>query len=119
MFFKKKESPLQWNKLTDTTQLVEVDKLSEQKPVLIFKHSTRCPISAMALDRFERGYEKESPFEPYFVDLIADRAVSNAIASQYDVVHESPQAILIKNGKASYHTSHNAIDYADLVAHSG
>lgn len=107
-----------WNSLSTIDQLEEIDKKSQEKPILLFKHSTRCSISAMSLARFERSYEETAAFEPYFLDLIAYRDVSDAIAEKYGVVHQSPQTILVKKGKAIFDSSHMGISYSELNDHA-
>ncbi|MFW0736076.1 bacillithiol system redox-active protein YtxJ [Flavobacterium sp.] len=99
-----------WTELTDIAQLMEIETLSNAKPVVIFKHSTRCSISRMALKQFEREFDLEDTVDAYFLDLIAHRDISNEIASRFNVYHESPQLILIRNGKAVYDVSHSDID---------
>lgn len=106
---------MKWNPLENITQVEEINALSNDKPVLIFKHSTRCSISSMALSRFERSYSNDAGLAPYFLDLIAFREVSNFIAEHYGVEHQSPQVIVIQKGKATYHNSHNGIDFEDVV----
>ncbi|MEN2402801.1 bacillithiol system redox-active protein YtxJ [Flavobacterium sp. MC2016-06] len=108
------KSNVNWTELTDILQLTEIDAISNEKPVVIFKHSTRCSISRMALKQFEREYDLENVADTYFLDLIAHRDISNEIAKKYDVYHESPQLILIKNGKAVYDVSHSDIDAVAL-----
>lgn len=112
--FSSNEVNVGWNNLNSISQLNEIDELSQEKPVLIFKHSTRCPISSMALSRFERSYQEDASFTPFFLDLIAYRDVSNGIAEKYAVIHESPQTILIKNGQSIYNSSHNGIDFEEI-----
>jgi bacillithiol system protein YtxJ len=108
-------SGMDWNDLTDLKQLDEIISESEQTPVVIFKHSTRCSISRMALKNFEREYNIEiGDAKPYFLDLLEHRNISNEIALRFEVVHQSPQLILIKNGKAVYTTSHSDIDAVEL-----
>ncbi len=116
LFSSKEPMALPWKELNNLTQLEEVDLLSKNQTILLFKHSTRCSISGMALGRFERSYDDEASFEPYFLDLIAYREVSNAIATRYGIRHESPQAILIRNGKAVFNASHMGISYEELNA---
>ncbi|WP_291727867.1 bacillithiol system redox-active protein YtxJ [Bernardetia sp.] len=108
---------MNWNKLETPEKLQEIIKNSDATPVLIFKHSTRCSISSMALSRFERQWnqEKVGKVEPYYLDLIQYRNVSNLIAQELDIQHESPQVLLIENGKCTYHASHSAIYFDDLV----
>ena len=105
------QSGFQWNDLTELKQLDNVILESNDTPVIIFKHSTRCPVSRMALKNFENEYSiDEGSAKPYFLDLIAHRDVSNEIASRFKVVHQSPQVIVIKNGQEVFNTSHDDID---------
>lgn len=104
-------SNIVWNELTQLKQLDEIVEESAEIPVVIFKHSTRCSISRMALKTFEREYAiEEGKAKPYFLDLLEHRDISNEIASRFDVQHQSPQLILIKNGIAVYNSSHSDID---------
>lgn len=103
-------SKIEWRKLTDLGQLNEIVDLSNEKAVLIFKHSTRCSISRFALKQFENEFDLEEKITPYFLDLLNYRDVSNEIANRFDVFHQSPQILLIKNGKAIFSTSHDDID---------
>jgi bacillithiol system protein YtxJ len=109
-------SKLPWKKLESIDMLEAAIKRSFDLPVVIFKHSTRCSISSTALNRLERGWDfpaGEGP-EMYYLDLIAFRQVSNAVADQLKVHHESPQLILVKNGEAVFDASHNYITMAEL-----
>ncbi|PTT14598.1 bacillithiol system redox-active protein YtxJ [Flavobacterium sp. HMWF030] len=108
------KSNVNWTELTDIAQLMEIEAISNVKPVVIFKHSTRCSISRMALKQFEREFDLNEAVDAYFLDLIAHRDISNEIASRFNVYHESPQLILIKNGKAVYDVSHSDIDAVAL-----
>lgn len=98
---------IKWNALTS---IVEVDDLVEQshhQACLIFKHSTRCSISSFAKSRLENDWNlSEQEIQPFYLDLINDRAVSNFVADHFGIDHESPQVLLIKNGICVYHTSH-------------
>lgn len=107
-----------WHKLTDIAQLEQLTEESRGMAVGIFKHSTRCSISATALDRLERNWSKAQGTETlkmYYLDLIAHRDISNTLAEKYGVTRESPQFILIKNGEAVYHESHYGIDLAEIL----
>ncbi len=105
------QNGLNWNALTQIAQLDEIVEESASTPVVIFKHSTRCSISRMALKNFEREYNlDESEVAPYFLDLLQHRDISNEIAQKFQVIHQSPQLILIKNGKSVYDVSHSEID---------
>ncbi|MCE7057501.1 bacillithiol system redox-active protein YtxJ [Algoriphagus sp. AGSA1] len=107
---------MNWNKLTEDNQLSEIKSLSKEMPVLIFKHSTRCSISSMALERLSRKWKEEDneKIAPFYLDLISFRQLSDLVAREFGVPHESPQLLVVKNGVAVYHASHFDISYADL-----
>jgi len=107
-------SKLNWIILTDLGQLNEIIDLSNEKPVLIFKHSTRCSISRFALKQFENDYNLEDKIPLYFLDLINHRDVSNEISSRFEVEHQSPQLLLISKEKCIYNASHSNIAAEDL-----
>lgn len=108
---------MNWNKLTEAIQIQEIKALSADKPVLIFKHSTRCSISSMSLDRLSRKWQTtdEDKITPYYLDLIANRDLSDLVAREFRVPHESPQVLLVKNGQVVYDNSHFGISYAELM----
>ncbi|MCD6544389.1 MAG: bacillithiol system redox-active protein YtxJ, partial [Flavobacteriaceae bacterium] len=86
--------------LTSDDQLDELLKASHFKPVLLFKHSTSCSISAMVIKWFENKLEsKKGEYHYFFLDLIRYRNISNLIVRKFDISHQSPQLILIENGK--------------------
>lgn len=96
-------------------QFDEIDEISNTKPVVLFKHSTRCSISRMALKQFETEFNfPEEKIDWYLLDLLNHRDLSNEIASRYNVVHQSPQILVIQNGKAVFNTSHDSIAAEDL-----
>jgi bacillithiol system protein YtxJ len=96
-------------------QFDEIDEISNTKPVVLFKHSTRCSISRMALKQFETEFNfPEEKINWYLLDLLNHRDLSNEIASRYNVVHQSPQILVIQNGKAVFNTSHDSIAAEDL-----
>ena len=107
-------SKINWIELTDLGQLNEIMDLSHEQPVAIFKHSTRCSISRMALKQFENEFDLEGSVTPYFLDLLNHRDISNEIATRFDVYHQSPQLLLIKEGKSVYDASHSDIDAVAL-----
>ncbi|NMH28885.1 bacillithiol system redox-active protein YtxJ [Flavobacterium silvaticum] len=110
------QSSLDWNELTHLKQLDRLSEESFRNPVAIFKHSTRCGISRMSLKTFESEMPQlESDISLYFLDLLSHRDISSAIAQKFGITHESPQIILIRNGKAIFHESHSGIAAGDLV----
>jgi bacillithiol system protein YtxJ len=105
---------MMWIELNDEEQLNNIKELSKDKPQLIFKHSTRCGISSMAKGRLERSTQPEN-IDFYYLDLIKNRHLSNKVAENYSVFHESPQVLLIKNGTCVYDESHSGIMMDDIV----
>ena len=105
---------MNWTTITDSAQTHDIFSKSYLNPIVIFKHSTRCSLSAMILRRLEREYTPV-PLEFYLLDLIANRMISNLVAEKCDVRHESPQLLLIKNGKCIYHESHSGITMDDIT----
>ncbi len=109
--------PLLWKILDDINQVEEITVASEKKPLCVFKHSTRCSISSMSKDRLERkwdAYAFSGNLDMYYLDLIKYRNISNLIADQFHIHHESPQLILIYNKESVYDASHNEINCEDL-----
>ena len=100
---------MNWEQLTELQQLEQLKVESFQAPILLFKHSTRCSISVMALNRFDREWNNTT-VNAYFLDLLNYREISNQIAILFEIEHQSPQVLLIKDGECVYHASHNAID---------
>ena len=111
--FNRKEdtnSGVDWILLTNEDQLYELLQVSQLKPVMLFKHSSSCGISAMVLKRFENKLQnKNEDYYLYFLDLIRYRDISNLIANKFGVLHQSPQLIVIKKGKVVDHSSHYGI----------
>lgn len=114
---------MDWLKLTSETQLEEINQKSfgtQIKGILLFKHSTRCSISSMALSRLERSWKFSNDIVPAFnLDLLQHPSVSSKIAELFNVRHESPQVLIIKNGKCIYNVSHSAITAADIESALG
>ena len=112
----KNNSSLNWNYLEET-DLNQIDETSFKKPVVLFKHSTRCIISKMALKEFEKQHSISSDkMDLYLLDLLNHRHISNEIAERYAVTHQSPQILVISEGKCIYHNSHDGINANHLKA---
>jgi bacillithiol system protein YtxJ len=105
---------MNWIPLTDEAQLSTISTLSSEKPQVIFKHSTRCSISSMALSRLERA-DANDAIDFYYLDLIKYRPISAQIATQFHVAHESPQILLIQKGACTYDESHMGINMEELL----
>ena len=105
---------MNWLPLSEISQLDQIIDQSNEQPIVIFKHSTRCSISHMAKGRLDRSEEiPETPF--YYLDLIAYRDISNQIAEKFQVHHESPQILLIRNGECVYAESHSGIMMEEIA----
>lgn len=105
------KTQLPWTRVDSVEQLHEISKTTVEKPVLLFKHSTRCGVSAMVLKSFESQWASENELcGLYFVDLLKHRDVSDEIASITGVCHQSPQVIVLKGSEVIYDASHSAID---------
>ncbi len=109
---------MEWIPLTDAAQLQEITAKSQTRPQVIFKHSTRCSISSVAMQRLKRGTLPDD-FDFYYLDLIAYRQLSNKVAEQFDVTHESPQILVIRNGQCVYDESHMSITVDDIIESVG
>lgn len=109
---------MNWEKITSVEDLKNINRSSENQEVMIFKHSTTCSISATVLARMERKWntEKVGNIIPYYLDLLSFREVSNHIAQHYGIRHESPQVLIIKNGKCIYDASHYDISFDEISA---
>ncbi|MCO4292050.1 bacillithiol system redox-active protein YtxJ [Solitalea sp. MAHUQ-68] len=105
---------MEWIELTSEEQLQQIKQ--KQGYSIIFKHSTRCSISLFAKKRVEQDWAELPPnTEVYYLDLLNYRPISSAIADIFQVYHQSPQLLLIKNGECIYETSHGEINVTDTV----
>ncbi len=109
---------MQWIPITSVDQLDTIKTASFTKPQVIFKHSTTCSISKMALSRFER---EEAPVSIDFnyLDLLNFRSISSEIAEKFQVHHESPQVLLLRNGECIYDESHYGIMMDEIIEQAG
>jgi bacillithiol system protein YtxJ len=104
-----------WLPLTQPEQLTELAQASHEQPVLIFKHSTTCSISAAAKGKIERQWADSGLDLPiYYLDLLRFRPLSAQIAQQFGIQHESPQLLLIQDGECRYDASHMGIRLSDV-----
>jgi len=105
---------MNWNELTEESQLADIKAESNSRPVIIFKHSTRCSISTMAKSRLERSIAPDH-ISFYYLDLIRYRTISAMLAEEFGVHHESPQVLLIRSGACVYDESHNGISMDEII----
>ena len=106
---------MQWNPLSSLNDLQGIVELSNSRPQVIFKHSTTCPISSMAKMRVEDKWDKiDKNIDFHYLDLLSFRNISNQIAETFEVHHESPQFLVIRNGHCVYDASHLGITVDEL-----
>lgn len=110
------EKTLPWIALISVSQLEEIEERSKTKTQVVFKHSTTCGISRMAMRQFEADFDLDVNLDLYYLDLLNFRDVSNKIETKFQVRHESPQILVIKNGVVVKHASHGGIN--DLALES-
>ena len=104
-----------WHTISKDLDLSTIDELSKNQYCLIFKHSTRCSISTIAQSRLEKNWDiDDAVIRPYYLDLIQYRNISNLIGTKYDVTHQSPQVLLIKDGISIYDSSHLDINVDNI-----
>ncbi len=110
-----------WDDLIEFAQLDQIVEESYEFPVVIFKHSTSCSISAMAWGRFNRGLEShlDKAGKYYYLDLLRQRDISNTIADKFGVTHQSPQILVILNGKCVSDASHMGVSFSKVLEVSG
>jgi bacillithiol system protein YtxJ len=113
-----KAAQLPWEKVTSLDQCREILEKTKFKPILFFKHSTRCEISTMVLNNFEAAWNKSADLcALYFVDLLANRDVSLEVEKLTGVEHQSPQVIVLNKDEIVYTATHSSIsvDEIDLI----
>jgi bacillithiol system protein YtxJ len=116
-WFSSQGLPEHWNSLTSAEDVQRAIQRSDKEPIAFFKHSTRCGTSHHIMDQLLEATQNmplDIPF--YYLDLIAHRDLSRMIAEELEVVHQSPQLILVFRGKVISHASHHAIDWAKMTA---
>lgn len=106
----KEEKVLPWQPLTDVSQLDVIAQKSKTKTQLVFKHSTRCGISRMVMNQFVSDYNVDVVADLYYLDLLSYRDVSNEVGYKFQVMHQSPQLLVLRNGVVVALASHGAIN---------
>jgi bacillithiol system protein YtxJ len=110
-WFSPSSSKFNWSLLSDENLLQDLVRLSFSEKVLIFKHSTRCSISTMSKNRLESVGEDSKIKNCFLLDILNYREISSIIESDFKVIHESPQVLIIQNGECIYNASHNEINW--------
>ena len=111
-----KKSFLNWLPLTSLEQLETIKKESNTEAILIFKHSTRCGISSMVIKQFEKLFTTEhSNLKVYYLDLLNYRNISDEVGHKFQIMHQSPQLIVVRNEVSIHDASHNDITETNLT----
>ncbi|WP_166384779.1 MULTISPECIES: bacillithiol system redox-active protein YtxJ [unclassified Polaribacter] len=110
-----KVSYLNWIPLTSMEELEKIKEISKTEAVLIFKHSTRCGISSMVIKQFEKLFtEEHKNLKVYYLDLLNYRNISDEVGYTFQVMHQSPQLIVVKNGISIESAAHYDITNTNL-----
>ena len=111
----KAEKMLPWIPLNDLKQIDYIKQKSSIKTQVIFKHSTRCGISSMVQRQFIEDYNfSEKELDLYYLDILNYRQISDEVGYAFQLIHESPQLLVIKNDELVAHASHGQINQVDL-----
>lgn len=110
----KEEKQLPWIALHTIEQLQHIEQQSKTKTQVVFKYSTQCGISRMVMNQFISAYDVDADIDLYYLDLLSYRNVSNEVSYKFQVMHESPQVLVIKNGVVVAHASHGAVNSLNL-----
>ena len=106
---------LSWTPLISVDEINTIKEISKNQSVLIFKHSTRCGISRMVIKQFESLFNEENKqLKVYYLDLLRFREVSSKLSEVFQVIHQSPQLLVVKNGISVYDESHYEITKVNL-----
>ena len=109
------ETYLSWTPLISVEEINTIKEISKNQSILIFKHSTRCGISRMIIKQFESLFNEENKqLKVYYLDLLNFREVSSKLSEVFQVIHQSPQLLVIKNGISVYNESHYEITKVNL-----
>ena len=109
------ETYLSWTPLISVEEINTIKEISKNQSVLIFKHSTSCGISRMVMKQFESLFNEENKqLKVYYLDLLNFREVSSKLSEIFQVIHQSPQLLVIKNKISVYNESHYEITKVNL-----
>ena len=109
------ETYLSWTPLISVDEINTIKEISKNHSILIFKHSTSCGISRMVMKQFESLFNEENKhLKVYYLDLLNFREVSSKLSEVFQVIHQSPQLLVVKNGISVYDESHYEITKVNL-----
>ena len=105
---------MNWLSFESESDLEKIIQKSFNHPVAIFKHSTRCSISSVAKMRLSSSWNFGDDIPIYYLDLLSYRSLSNLVAEKFNVSHQSPQLLIVKDGECVYHDSHLSISVNEI-----
>ena len=112
---KEQTSHINWIPLTSLDQLDQIEEQSKSETIMIFKHSTRCGISSMVIKRFENMFDESmNSVKVYYLDILSYRSISDEVGYTFQVMHQSPQLLIVRNETAVAHASHYYITTVNL-----
>jgi len=110
-----KETNVNWIPLNSLEQIKTIKELSKSETIFVFKHSTRCGISTMVIKRFENLFNSSmNNIKVYYLDLLNFRAISDEVGYSFQVQHQSPQLLIIRNQVAVLNVSHYDITTVNI-----
>jgi|TARA_B100000780_G_C21109229_1_gene448136 bacillithiol system protein YtxJ len=110
-----KETNVNWIPFNSLEQIKTIKELSKSETILVFKHSTRCSISSMVIKRFENLFDSSmNNIKVYYLDLLNFRAISDEVGYSFQVQHQSPQLLIIRNEVAVLNVSHYDITTVNI-----
>jgi len=110
---------MNWIKLDSENNIEDIKNRSLDKRILIFKFSPRCAINILMRGLFEREWiEDEMEMKTYFLDIMEYPGLSKKIETEFNVIHQSPQILIIENKKCIYSASHGGVDYKKIRRYS-
>lgn len=107
---------MHWIHLTDEGQLQNILVRSQEKPQVIFKYSNHCYLSEVVFGRLQKDCCPEQ-MDFYFLDLVAYCNISDKVSETFNVAHQSPQILVIRDGECILDESHSEISLEEILEH--
>lgn len=102
---------IRWHLLESSAQVYQIERDSQETPIVIFKHSPRCDLSGMSKQLLEQQWDYPSTeIRTYLLNVVSHKEVSSLVAEIFQEYHQSPQILLIQQGACTY-----AADYPDIT----
>ena len=105
---------IEWETVQNKDDFLQLENRYPDKWLLFFKHSTTCGLSSMALRQLQASWRPIDQLIPFKIHVQEHRHISNLIEHHFSILHESPQVLLIEQGKCIYHASHWQISFEKI-----